>query len=216
MPPRFEPRGHLIKLPYLDAPGAGALHCIGFRIRGTPGDRWTDRFMSFKRRRSDAVRRGAAVVAHAFQTAQLPLRERVVVVGAISASSEALARENPIHHLGRTLASAFGWEWRPELLSKTVHPPLHTITDMHERDAAVHERYSSAVIGGSTGQFVIVDDLATRGSTFADIRRALLSSNPGWDFLNLALAKNENFGHWDGDISNEHIPAELSKVWQAT
>ena len=214
MPPRFNMNGALTEMRSLSCAGAGGLLAVGFRIRGRQGDRWTNRFTNFKYGSEDDRRKGVQTLARACLTARFPDHSRKVVVGAISSGAEGLSKESPVYALGRTVALFNGWEWKPQILSKARHRPLKSLDHSAERDSEVHGTYRSRGVAGAVGLFVIVDDFATRGATFSEIRRALLEASPGWSIVNLALAKNENDHFWDGNISNDHVPAELDRVWE--
>lgn len=216
MPPPFKAIGPLIRLPRLDASAAGALHTVAFRFPDDPQEKWTRRFTRFKQGEREAVASGSAVMAHALRSFSRRTEKPVVVVGAISSSDEELAVDSPVRRMGEAVEEATGWEWVPDLLSKSAHPPLHTLASATERDRAVSECYRSEAAGGPPGIFLILDDLCTRGATFAEVRRALVAANPGWTYVNVALGKNEKREFWSGDISNDHVPPALEQAWQGT
>ncbi len=64
------------------------------------------------------------------------------------------------------------------------------------------------------GIFVITDDFCTRGTTLADIRRALLAVNPGWKCFGLTIAKTERAAYWGSELNNDHVPDDLDQIWE--
>jgi hypothetical protein len=217
MPPVFQPIGHMMYFATLDAANSPPLLCLGFRFTDDGGEAWTARFNAFKRREPAAVEGGARALSRAFDTIDMkPDGVRVVVVGAISSADVALADKAPVRRLGEVVAARKKWEWRPDLLQKRVHASLHGLRGgAAERHAAVAGAYTSARVGGPAGKFLIVDDIATRGDTTGEIKRALLQANPGWTACGAALAKSDRASFWAdrGGISNGHVPDALRAAW---
>jgi hypothetical protein len=220
MPPAYKTVGGLIYLPKLDANAAPGLLTLGFRITDDAAEKWTQRFNQFKSGVDASVAAGVRTIRAALQgTANckaVTLRNdpRVIVVGAISSRDGALREGSPVWRLGQGIADAMFSEWRPDLLRKPPHRSLHSIYNAAERDAEVAGRYTSAVAGGEPGVFVIADDFCTRGTTSADISRALVAANPGWTCLGITLAKTERIGFWGTGLNNDHIPHDLDQIWE--
>lgn len=217
MPPDFKMIGDLMYFPTLDAAGAPPLLCLGFRLTDDGSEYWTKHFNAVKAREEAAVEAGARSLAAAFSTIVMnPVGVRMVVVGAISSADTVLAASAPVRRMGEVLAARQGWEWRPELLTKRSHRSLHGIrAGAAARQAEVTGAYTSSTIGGVVGKVLILDDIATRGDTAADIVRAVLATNPGWGTCSATLAKSERSAYWanNGGISNDHVPARVLATW---
>ncbi|MBB4635625.1 hypothetical protein FHS01_001637 [Longimicrobium terrae] len=219
MPPAYNKVGGLIYMEHLDASGAPSLLTMGFRITDDGTEKWTRRFNRFKAGVAGSVEAGVRTMRAALQGTpncsgvRLPNVHRVTVVGAISSRDGALRKGSPVWRLGEGIAEVKRWEWRPDLLQKSQHRSLHTIYNAAERDAEVMGRYTSAAVGGSAGVFLIADDFCTRGTTSADISRALIAANPGWQCLGITLAKTERATFWSTGLSNDHIPDDLDQIW---
>jgi hypothetical protein len=212
--------GALMYMASLDAPGAPSLLAVGFRITDDATEPWTRRFNLFKARDEASVVAGIRTMSAALlgtgahRAVTLVGNPRVVVVGAISSGDGTLQNASPVWRLGEAVAQAKAWEWRPDLLRKTPHRTLHTMYNAGERDAEVAGRYRGATVGGASGVFMIVDDFCTRGTTAAEISRALREANPGWRVMGMALAKTERRGYWGAALSNGHVPDDLDRIWQ--
>jgi len=207
--------GDLIYLRNLDVRGVAGLLAIGFRFTDDPVDPWTARFNAFKYGEGGAIS-GACRVLPACLAARRGGDTRVVMVAAISSHETQAPPDAPISILGSAITDATDWEWRPDLLSKEPHRPLHGLRSAEERDAEVANRYTAREVSGQAGAFLILDDICTRGSTLAEITRALREFNPTWRTYGLVLAKSENRSWWSGqgeDISNSHIPDHLVELW---
>lgn len=218
MPPTFEMMGPLMLMRRLDVASCPPLLAIGFRLTDMRGELWTSRFNAFKQGHPAAVAAGIRAMQAGFQGATragMRIRAPVVVVGAISSADTALQVQCPVWQLGAALAADFGWEWRPDALSKSVHRSLHGLRGAGTRDTEVAGRYRAERVDGTEGTFLIVDDLCTRGATLAEVGRALRAASPDCITLATAVAKTENSRYWAGrgGIDNSHIPAELDRAW---
>jgi hypothetical protein len=194
----------------LDVSGVEALWTIGYRLTDASDDPWTVRFNQFKYRNIGAVEAGARTLGSAIQSGPLAEVRRGVVVGAISAADERLAADASVRALGQAAAEARSWEWRPDILRKRRHKKLAFIQDAGSRDSEVAEAYTCEPLGGSPGTAIVVDDFCTRGSTMADISRAISAANPAWRVVGVVLGKNESTA-WGA--SNDDVPPRLARIW---
>jgi predicted amidophosphoribosyltransferase len=188
------------------------VYALGFRIKDRGADLWTQRFNRFKfdgPLQAAAVKGACAVMAEALSS--LTLVGRVVVVGAIPSEAVQLAEGEPVAALGAAIATKFGWDWKPKLLKKRRHQPLHALRDASERDATVARVYEAEPLEADS--VLIVDDLTTRGATIAEISRALKERSPRVRITAVVLGKNESAGYLGVQVNNEHIPADYAKLW---
>ncbi len=215
-PPGYSVKGKMLVKDRLDRADF-RFYTLGFKLTDMPGDEWSARFKQFKDRSPVAVRAGAATICEALDSINFPAERRYVLLGAISSGDKELVAGCPVHALCDAISRSKKWEWPQHVLSKRVHKSIHSIkTGAWDRDAEVANAYTADQIGGKVGVVVIVDDFVTRGSTAAEIKRAVLAANPGWDFRCLALGKTEKSEYWKGEISNSHIPNRLATVWDKT
>lgn len=194
----------------VDVSGIEALWTIGYRLTDVPDDPWTMRFNQFKYESSGAVDAGARTVASAIRTGPLAQVRRAFVVGAISAGDEELAANAAVRALGEAVAQARSWDWRPDLLRKRRHRKLAYLRDAWDRDSEVAQAYTCESLGGRSRTAIVVDDFCTRGSTMADISRAIRAANPGASVVGVVLGKNESSA-WGA--SNDQVPERLARIW---
>jgi hypothetical protein len=210
LPGKFQMVGKLMYTDQLDG-SEYPLFAVGFRFKDASDDPWTERFNLFKDRDAKAVRAGVAVLQRGLDS--ITFHGRRVLVGAISSSDTELAATCPVRALCVGIAKSKGWEWPQKILTKRAHKSLHRLKTVAEREAAIDGAYTAEVIGGPAGTVMIVDDFVTRGSTAADVARAILIHNPGWKFKLISLAKTETVKYWGDNISNVHIPLSLDQTW---
>lgn len=211
-PKHFHRLGHLLYTERLDG-AKHRLYAVGFRFKDVADDPWTARFNRFKERDPSAVRSGVAVLQRALNS--INFHGRRVLLGAISSSDTRLAADCPVHALCAGIAVSKKWEWPQEILAKREHTSLHSLKTAAERERQITGAYVAGVLGGPLGTVMIVDDFVTRGSTAAEIARAVLATNPGWKFTLVALGKNETVSYWNNRISNAHVPLILERTWES-
>ena len=161
----------------------------GFRFTDRPNENWTRRFNRFKYGEPTAARAATRTFCAAFEGFHPTGGPRVVVVSWISSGQNIVQYDTPASTLASELALSRGWEW----------PPHHIIKDEHPR---------------ISGLVLVVVDFCTRGATLADIARATLESNPGWQIQPVSLAKAERAAYWTGKLTNAHIPDFLDATWR--
>ena len=138
------------------------------------------------------------------------------LVTALSATDAEPNPNRPLHRLAMSLDEKIGrCHFRDRLLSKAAHKRLTDCDSFEERDSTVDGVYRAAAavhdrrIGN--GSFLILDDFVTRGSTFADISRALRGRFPSASIHAAALAKHvwadtlRSLGY-DENAYNRHLP----------
>ena len=186
---------------------------------GWRSDEWSSTFLDFKN-----GSRAAAGVVTSLLLKRLPQllndlvgpREPVNLVTALSATDAEPNPNRPLHRLAESLGEKIGrCHFRDRLLRKAAHKRLTDCDSFEERDRTVDGVYRAAAdvhdhrIGN--GSFLILDDFVTRGSTFADISRALGRAFPDASILAAALAKHvwadtlQGLGY-DENAYNRHLP----------
>jgi hypothetical protein len=213
MSPSWTVSGRLLRFPSLDN-CPYEVRALGFRITDIP-DAWTQRFNEFKFGsgvgKEAAMRGASAVLSDAAHS--LVLGGSVAVVGAISSADERLDRSGGIARLGEAVSARNGWSWCPGVLTKRRHQSRHQMGgNAIVRDAVVDGVYSALHVDAAT--VLVIDDFATRGSTIADIARAIRQTTPGAKILGLVLGKNESIAWCGGAVNNGHIPAEYERLWR--
>ena len=182
-------------------------------------DEWSSTFLDFKN-----GGRAAAGVVRSLLLTRLPQllndlvgpSEPVNLVTALSASDATPNPNRPLHRLAESLDEKIGrCHFRGGLLRKAAHKRLTECDSLEERDRTVDCVYHAAAdvhdrrMGD--GSFLILDDFVTRGSTFADISRALRGPFPDASIHAVALAKHvwaDTLGGlgYDDSAYNRHLP----------
>lgn len=196
------------------------VHTLAWRLTDTPADLWTARVNAFKEGQRPALRGAAAVYDDAVPRLLAHYRwkpaETAVMVALSSDATECIATK-PLARLGKWLAGRIGASWEGPSLSKQAHKKLHTIKSFADRDAEVHEKYVCRKLG-SVRNIILLDDIVTRGSTFAEVERAIQEQNRGVKTLPLAVGKAERKGYAASvgrEISNEHVSAAWARLWDS-
>lgn len=147
---------------------------------------------------------------------------RVNLVTALSADDSEVNPSRPLYGLAASLGEKIGrCDFRDRLLRKAAHKRLTDCGSGEERDSTVDGVYRAAADAGASHiaarrgidnrVFLILDDFVTRGSTFADISRALRGTFPGASIHAAALAKHvwadtlRELGYAENDY-NQHLP----------
>ena len=182
-------------------------------------DEWSSTFLDFKN-----GSRAAAGVVTSLLLKRLPQllndlvgpREPVNLVTALSATDAEPNPNRPLHRLAASLGGKIGrCHFRDRLLRKAAHKRLTDCDSLEERDGTVDGVYRAAIDARArrigNGSFLILDDFVTRGSTFADISRALRGFFPDASIHAAALAKHvwadtlQGLGY-DENAYNRHLP----------
>ena len=196
------------------------VHALAWRRRNPTdsGDEWGRTFIDFKNGGSASA---GVVTSLLLERVPRLLNDlvgpdgRVNLVTALSASDAEPNPSRPLHRLAASLDEKIGrCHFRDRLLSKTAHKRLTDCDSFDERDSTVEGVYRAAAdvhdrrIGSAS--FLILD-FVTRGSTFADISRALRRTFPGASIHAAALAKHvwadklRELGYDENDY-NRHLP----------
>jgi len=218
MVPSWQPAGHLMHFPQLDAGFNISAYTIGWRITDAP-DIWTNRFLRFKAKSYGDIIGGAWVLKRALLnlfsiTNQRP--ESTGLITALSSKNVTADTSSPLYRAGNILAKQLGMKWIPTAISKKIHESLHEIKNARDRDAEVHNKYECTKIDGLT-DIIILDDFVTRGATFGEITRSINMSNTGITIKCLALAKNESKSYaqsYGVAVDNSHIPPSWDALWK--
>lgn len=213
------PWRNIFQFNSLDSSGdAIRVYSIGWRIIDNP-DVWSRRFIGFKNGDPSDSRGVASVVLKAFESlleGSNAERKDITLVTALSSNSTGPQEDSQLFILGRWLCYELGLTWDPWIISKGAHRPLHSLSSFADRDGEVRDQYKC---DGAKGRrnFVILDDFVTRGSTLADIARAIKVDNNEAYVIGFVLAKSERIsyaascGHV---INNDHIPQEWDAIYR--
>ena len=182
-------------------------------------DEWSRTFLDFKNGSPDAARKVTSLFLERLPPLLNDLvgpREPVNLVTALSAIDAEPNPNRPLHRLAASVDGEIGrCHFRERLLRKAAHKRLTDCLSFEERDGTVDGVYSAAAdvyhrrIGN--GSFLILDDFVTRGSTFADISRALRRAYSDASIHAAALAKHvwadtlQSLGY-DEYAYNRHLP----------
>jgi len=202
---------------HLDALYNFHLFALAWRFKDlTTTDAWSARLTAFKEKDARALNGACLVMPYAVSKRKWP-EKTFTMVSAIPSAETSLPKTSGLFQLGKAISSTIKWEWKPELLSKQPHKPLHTIYNAAERAAEVAGKYSmSHTI--TTDYVCILDDLITRGDTMADIVRAIKERNPRVLIFGLVLGKSETHSYVQErglDINNSQVPADYAVMWDS-
>jgi hypothetical protein len=189
---------------------------LGYRFTDDASELWTARFNAFKAGDERAVRAGIAVMQAAVAAAIPVPNEHVVVLGVPGSAERRLDPRKPVARLAAALAAARRATLDLDLIEKEPHPPLHTRYNAAERDQLLDTANHRATrIHGAVANYLIVDDLFTRGATIERIMRAIRCGVPAARFTAVALGKTERREYWrerDRDLENREAAA-FEQMW---
>jgi hypothetical protein len=212
----WQQRGDLMFFSSLDNCNFGVF-TVAYRFKDDSREGWTDRLNTFKfgyaAAGDQAVRGAYAVLSTAL--AKMTFPGPVALVSAISSKDTTLDPNSRLARLGAALAGALRWTWAPQALSKRAHRSLHGLKAGADRDAEVANAYQ-ALNFNQFGTVLVLDDFATRGSTLADIGRAIRVHAPKVTIYGVALGKTEKAAYWasmNRPIDNSHVPQHLAALW---
>lgn len=212
--PEDDRLSHFLKFTSLPSSGNSLLIlALAWRFTDETDEAWTSRINAFKEGDEDAVRGACSVISRTVKN--IPLRKTTVVVSAIPSRENQTPYSHPLARLAGVTAKTWGCELQLGAFQKTLHQPLHTINSRADRDAEVREKYTCNLTNFD-GKVVIVDDIATRGSTIGEITRALHLTSPNATAIGLVLGKAERryFAQREGHkLDNNHLKEELIRTW---
>ena len=210
-----------MRLPWLDRLNSPA-YVLAWRFRDDGGkDPWTRRVNAFKAGDVNACGAAARVLLSALP--KLMEKEgwspaETAVTAALSSSDTACVPTKPLPTLGAIVAGQLRLRWLPAMLSKQVHPSMHSVFNADRRDViAAQANYQCRPIQG-VKNLLVLDDIVTMGNTFSNIVRAVQSRNPGIRVHCIGLGKSEKleFAQSRGvELTNEHVPAAWATIWDA-
>lgn len=209
-----------IKFSSLDATdGSFPIYTIGWRIRDQPDD-WSNRFLDYKYERSKrAFHAGSWMLKEAVSNAMQDLEfspQSTVLINALGSADIAANNSAILYRTTKWIAEGVGASFSTDMLSKQAHRPLKNQGGAADRDAEVANKYTCPALPKNISNVVIVDDLVTRGATFAEIKRSISLSSPGLNYCAVALGKNENQRHADYygiTLNNDHVTDRIVKLW---
>ena len=204
--------------PRLDGSGTAIpVYSIGWRIVDHP-DAWTKRFQEFKQGNVDAINGAKLLLPRAvfeLVKAKSLNAKKTGLVTALSSSRTLSDINSPLFKAGEYVCSRLGFQWLPDLYNKKTHRSLHSIPSADKRDKEVANKYSCGTIP-DVDTIIILDDFVTRGSTMAEMARALHAQKPNVKILGFALGKNERYSYAIQSgvlVTNLHIPRDWTELW---
>lgn len=207
-----------MRFPRLDKSGTSIpVFTIGWRIEDAP-DIWTKKFLAFKANEKNAIRGCASLLWKGLP----PLLGRLKwaanetgITPALSSGATAADPSKPLYRTAKWLADQCGMPFLPTVFTKAAHRPLHSLPSGADRDSEVAGKYVCGDLEG-VKNLIIFDDFVTRGSTLAEMLRAIIASGHGPNVIGLALAKNERASYaaqFGRTVDNSHISAEWAQLW---
>lgn len=110
-------------------------------------------------------------------------------------SSETQPNHNaPLQRVGVKIATTLDINFIPQILSKDLTTPMHTIPNKDDRQDNIQNKYKGHLLNGSeisNKNILVIDDVITTQSTAIEIQRALSTVCKNCTFSFLALAKTE-------------------------
>lgn len=196
--------------------GLDRAFALGYRFTDDGADRWTSRFNAFKAGEARAVRAGIAVMQEALNAALPADGGRVVVFGVPGSAERQLAAGRPVARLAAGLAESRHATLDLGLLVKEPHAPLHTRFTVAGREELLDiANYRTTRVYKDVENYLIVDDLFTRGATIERIMRAIRAGVPNARFSAVALGKTERRQYWlerGTELNNEAANA-YEQLW---
>lgn len=213
---KWEPYKDLMIFNNLDSLQDIIVLSIAWRFTDNAMDAWTQRLNRFKDRDARAV--GGAIRTLSYSLNRIFSGKQFGLMSAIPSQESVLPENAPLFTLGHSIARECEWKWLPSVLTKRPHASLHHTPGATARDNIVRNAYTARTVTG-VKTVCILDDFVTRGSTIAEIRRALLLSNPNLKLFALVLGKTERQGYaasCNVQINNNHVPVRLAQLWDET
>jgi len=182
---------------------------LAWRILDAP-DYFGESLISFKNNEAAAISLWSTIATDILQHSIIGTRQTFILT-ALSSRETSISTDSPLYKLCDFISSHNNYINVCDKLSKTKNPSLHTLHAGNERDKTISGSYTCLPIPGLTSEhdIIVLDDLMTRGSTFAEIARAILETNPQASMIKcIALGKNERSLYQHG--SNDHLREYLA------
>lgn len=204
---------------FVNLDGTWDLECafvLGYRFTDDASDRWTGRFNAFKAGDERAVRAGIAVMRAATKAAIPSPKGPAVVIGVPGSAERRIGAGKPVACLAAALASSRNATLDLALIEKEPHAPLHTKYTTAERQQLLDgAKHRATRVHKNVHNYVLVDDLFTRGDTIERIVRAIRIGVPESRFTAVALAKTERREYWrarNRELDNSEADA-FEQLW---
>ena len=209
---------HLLRFDYLDTSLKNGLdyplYSLAWRIIDDSSDFWTSEIISFKDNDLKTVKRFCSLMPQVLQR-NIPdfLSSSFAIFSAIPSKSTSLPSSHQLYSLCSSFRDSFSCFWDQSLLKKKRHESLHYLKTASERDSEVAGTYICGVIPAQYRKVMLVDDLATRGSTFYSICQSIKRTNSHVnEFLFISAGKNERLSY-RSDINNSHLSQRFKEIW---
>ena len=197
------------------------IYAVGWRITDEGNDIWARRFLNFKSNNLHDVQGGKRVlkesVLEVIRRENFALAQTGLVTALSSASTKA-ENGSALYRAAQWIADQIDIKWQPDLLTKKLHPRLHSLSTGAQRSMAVSNTYKCVNI--NLDNLIVLDDFVTRGDTLKEISRAVHQSNSNVRVVGLVLGKHES-RIWalrkglsiPPENPNIHIPAQWEALW---
>jgi len=198
------------------------VYALIWSVRNLP-DKWSHKILEFKKGNTKAFD-GVYLM---LQNKLPPLisglnlnmgEQPIYVVTALYHDAEKAQPDKSLYKIAKMLCDHMeGLEFRPGLLTKKKHRPLHSITNNGQnRDAEVRNaNYKCNRLEEDSPVFLILDDFVTRGATFTAIRIAIESANGNTcKILPVALGKYVTQRDIEPNNDNDERLGDIKQFWK--
>jgi len=122
------------------------------------------------------------------------------IVRALSSKEKSHSNYTGLDLLGELLAQRFNAEYVNDIFSKPITKQLKSVGGAYNRQAVLSGKYRVDLSRLEKGKnFLVIDDVTTTGTTFNEIKRAILKEDSQAKVEEFALVKTL----WDRDYSLE-------------
>ena len=205
----------------LELKGVTRVFTLGYRMNDNSLDPWTQRFNAFKSKDPDAVLGASSVMKEAVpalvQGLDLDI-SRTVLVPALSSGEAVASKQGVLWGVVRGCALRVGARFVGDAITKKPHEPLHRgkRSDVDRQKLLWQAEYKSARIEAQ--DILVFDDFITIGATMSQLAQAIRKSNQEARIYGVALGRTVTLSYSRGpdvDISNDHIPEHMERLWQS-
>ncbi len=193
---------------------------LAYRFKDDKSELWTRRINDCKQGDSAQIEAAIKVMLVATEFIRDKIKDNTIALSAIGSSDTVLDDCSFNFKMGERISSNLYLDWRPELISKEKHIPLHGSKHSREkRDHILKNVYMSKKLPPDTKTIVIFDDLCTNGTTMKSILRSVHKSNPDREInaIGICLGKSESksfHAKCGVEIDNSHVPSRFSELWR--
>ncbi len=205
-----------MEFPWLSvSQGLTATYTIAYKLKDKTGEHWTSRFSRFKNKENKAEWGGAYVMFDAVPDLMKHLglnMQQTMFLPALSSGEKQADPNRSICWIAKECARVCGANYSDTSLIKNVHQKIHNIYDAGGRSAELDKANYQAV-KMQAKNFVVFDDIVTRGDTLSRVALAIHATNPDSTVYGITLAKSESVAYCPNP-DNDHVPARWDTLWQ--